>query len=188
LSLTAVSNLFRRHGLTVFDVEQLSTHGGSLRVWAQRADTGTRTEGDVVAAILREEEDAGITTASGLSDFAAQVRRIKFDSLRFLIERAEAGDTIAGYGAAAKGNTFLNYCGIGPELISFVVDRNPEKQGRFLPGSRIPVYSPEKIEDVRPDWVVILPWNLRDEISAQLAQIRDWGGKFVTFIPETNIF
>jgi SAM-dependent methyltransferase len=183
LSLTAVQHIFADNGLTVFDVEEITTHGGSLRVYAQRSDLGERTINPNVTGLLAIESAAGITTPEFYSGFQAKANRVKDDFLRFLIDTKRAGKTIAAYGAAAKGNTLLNYAGVRPDLLPYVVDRNPAKQHRFLPGSRIPIVDEQQLQQTRPDYVVILPWNLRDELVAQLAYIRDWGGQFVTAVP-----
>ena len=168
----------------MFDVEEHPTHGGSLRVFAQRSDTGRRPTGDAVARVLREETDAGLATAAGYEGFQARIDQVKDDFMAFLIEARRAGRKVAAYGAAAKGNTLMNYAGVRPDLIAFVVDRNPAKQGKYMPGSRIPIVAEERLRSDRPDDVVILPWNLRDEVMQQLAYVRAWGGRFVTAVPE----
>ena len=183
LSLTAVQHIFADNGLTVFDVEELSTHGGSLRVYAQRSDVGERTINPNVTGLLAIEADAGITTPEFYSGFQAKADKVKNDFIEFLCATKRAGKTIAAYGAAAKGNTLLNYAGVRPDLLPYVVDRNPAKQHKFLPGSRIPIVDEIQLQQTRPDYVVILPWNLRDELVAQLAYIRDWDGQFVTAVP-----
>lgn len=183
LSLTAVLRIFADNGLQVFDVEELSTHGGSLRVYAQRADVGERAISPTVAKLLAVEVAAGITTPEFYSGFQAKADCVKDDFLSFLINAKRAGKTVAAYGAAAKGNTLLNYAGVRPDLLPFVVDRNPAKQHKFLPASRIAIVDEQQLQQTQPDYVVILPWNLRTEIMAQLAYIRDWGGKFVTAVP-----
>jgi hypothetical protein len=184
LSLLAVERIFARHGLRVFDVEEIPTHGGSLRVFACHAGSARQTESAV--ATLRDKEIAArLDRPAGYAGFAPRVEQVRRGLLSFL---ASAGaHKIAAYGAAAKGNTLLNYCGVGPEPIAFVVDRNPTKQSRLLPGSRIPVRAPEAIFEAKPDYVLILPWNLKDEISASLAAVRDWGGRFVTAVPEIRV-
>ncbi|MBL6455575.1 class I SAM-dependent methyltransferase [Belnapia sp. T6] len=186
LSLGTVTGLLRRHGLRAFDVEELPTHGGSLRVFACR-EGAAQAEAPAVARVLAEERAAGLTEPRGYAGFAEQVARIKCDALDFLIAERRAGRTVCGYGAAAKGNTFLNYCGIGPELVRTVADRNPAKQGTLLPGSRIPVLSPEAVLAMRPDVLLILPWNLTAEITAEMAAIRAWGGRFATAIPRLRV-
>ncbi len=187
LSLTAVKRIFERNGLSVFDVEELPTHGGSLRVYAQRKDTGARETSPNVAKLLDREMAAGMTSVAFYNGFQDKANRVKNDFLAFLIEAQRAGKTVAGYGAAAKGNTLMNYAGVRPDLLSYVVDRNPAKQDKFLPGCRLPIVSEERLKQTRPDYVVILPWNLRTEVIEQLAYIREWGGQFVTAVPSLKI-
>ena len=187
LSLTAVRRIFERNGLSVFDVEELPTHGGSLRVHAQRSDSGRRETSRNVAALLGREAAAGMTTPKFYTGFQKRADQVKNDFLAFLIEAKQAGKTVAGYGAAAKGNTLLNYAGVRPDLLPYVVDRNPAKQGKFLPGSRIPVVAEANLKNARPDYVVILPWNLREEVMVQLAYIDEWGGQFVTAVPGIKV-
>lgn len=182
LSLGVVSGLLEGSGLRVFDVEELPTHGGSLRVFFCHAD-GPHAQTPAVARILADERDGGLFSADGYGRFAEAVVEIKCASLEFLIQQCRAGKRVRGYGAAAKGNTFLNYCGIGPELVEAVADRSPHKQGTLLPGSRIPIISPETLLGMRPDYVLILPWNLKAEIMQEMGAIRAWGGRFVTCIP-----
>jgi SAM-dependent methyltransferase len=184
LSLTTVKRIFETHGLAVFDVEEHSTHGGSLRVFAQRSDTGRRSAGDAVARVMRDEAAAGLTTAAGYDGFQQRIDKVKDDFMTFLIEARRAGRKVAAYGAAAKGNTLMNYAGVRPDLIAFVVDRNPAKQGKYMPGSRIPIVAEGRLREARPDDIVILPWNLRDEVMRQLDYVRAWGGRFVTAVPE----
>jgi len=187
LSLTAVKRIFERNGLSVFDVEELPTHGGSLRVFAQRKDTGKREVSPNVAKLQDRETAAGMTNATFYAGFQDKANKVKNDFLAFLIEAKRAGKTVTGYGAAAKGNTLMNYAGVRPDLMSYVVDRNPAKQGKFLPGCRLPIVAEERLKQTRPDYVVILPWNLRTEVVEQLAYIREWGGKFVTAVPSFKI-
>ncbi|GAB4088071.1 methyltransferase domain-containing protein [Hydrogenophaga soli] len=187
LSLTAVQTLFAANGLTVFDVEPLRTHGGSLRVLAQRADTGLHAASPHVQALLDEEHTAGVTQTHFYAHLQQQVIQIKRELISFLLSCAEKGQTVAGYGAAAKGNTLLNFAGVRPDLLPYVVDKNPAKQGQYLPGSRIPILSPEHLLTQKPDFVLILPWNLQDEVMAQLAPVREWGGRFVTAVPQLSI-
>ena len=187
LSLTAVATIFAANGLAVFDVEALPTHGGSLRVFAQRADTGRRPLQPRVAAVLAREADAGLTTRAAYEGFQRRAERIKHEFLEFLLTARRAGKTVAAYGAAAKGNTLLNFAGVRPELISCVADRNPAKQGKRLPGSRIPVVDEQALEALRPDYVVILPWNIREEVIGQLAGLRAGGTRFVTAIPTLKV-
>jgi SAM-dependent methyltransferase len=187
LSLTAVKSIFAHNGLTVFDVEELPTHGGSLRVYAQRRDTGQREVGPRVARLLAVENEAGVTAQEFYAGFQARADGIKNDFLSFLIGARKAGKTVAAYGAAAKGNTLMNYAGIRPDLIAFVVDRNPAKQGKYMPGSRIPIVDESRLMEVKPDFVVILPWNLGAEVVAQLEYIRAWGGQFVVAVPALTL-
>jgi SAM-dependent methyltransferase len=182
LSLLAVERVFGRNGLRIFDVEAVPTHGGSLRVFACLSEAShVRTPG--VAAIRDKELAARLDRPEGYQGFDARVRKVRTDLLAFLDRARADGKTVVGYGAAAKGNTLLNYCGIRSDLIAFVADKSPAKQNKLLPGSRIEVKAPEAICAARPDYVLILPWNLRDEIEKQLAAVREWGGRFVTAIP-----
>lgn len=187
LSLTAVQHIFAANGLRVFDVQELPTHGGSLRVFVQRTDTGSQVISDQVRLLLQKEERAGMRTADYYSGFQQRAEKVKNDLLTFLIEAKRQGKSVAAYGAAAKGNTLMNFAGIRPDLIQFVVDRNPAKQGKFMPGSRIPIVGEELLRNERPDYVVILPWNLREEIVQQLAYVREWGGKFITAVPDLKL-
>jgi len=187
LSLTAVQRIFKRNGLSVFDVEELPSHGGSLRVYAQRQESGVHELSQNVATLLDREVMAGLTTPAFYIGFQAKADQVKNDFLFFVLEAKRAGKTVAGYGAAAKGNTLLNYAGVRPDLLSYVVDRNPAKQDKFLPGCRIPVVAEMHLKQTQPDYVVILPWNLREEVTAQLAYIREWGGQFVTAVPILEI-
>lgn len=189
-SFTAARAVLAAHGLAVFDVEELPTHGGSLRVLARHA-AGGGDGGEPsarVAELLAREEAAGLTTPEPYRAFAEEARALKRRLLSFLIDVHERGRTIAGYGAPAKAATLLNWCGIGPDLLPYTVDRSPHKQGRFLPGARIPIHAPERIAETRPDYLWILPWNLRAEIAAQMAGIREWGGRFVVAVPEVEVF
>jgi SAM-dependent methyltransferase len=187
LSLTAVQRIFTANGLTVFDVEEIPTHGGSLRVYAQRSDTGTRLVDARVPALLAREIAAGVQTESFYAQLQSQAEKIACDLTRFLADTREAGKLVVGYGAAAKGNTLMNFAGVRGHLLPWVVDRNPAKQGKFLPGSRIPIVGEDRLRAERPDYVLILPWNLKDEVMAQLGYIREWGGQFVTAIPALTI-
>jgi len=187
LSLLAVERVFAAHGLTVFDVEELSTHGGSLRLFARHAADATKPVAASVGALLERERAAGLDAPEVYDRFAAQVVETKLKVLEFFIAAKRAGKRVAAYGAAAKGNTLLNYCGVGRDLIDFAVDLSPHKQGLLLPGTRIPVRAPEAIFTEKPDYVLILPWNLKEEIMAQMAGIRDWGGKFVVPIPALEV-
>jgi len=187
LSLTAVNSIFQKAGLQVFDVEELPTHGGSLRVFAQRADTGTHKVSDNVARILAIEKENGLQSEVLFDRFQKQAEEVKNNFLEFLLHARKLGKKVVGYGAAAKGNTLMNYAGVKSDLIQFVVDKNPAKQGKFMPGSRIPIYAEEAIKQHKPDYIVILPWNIQDEVKAQLAYIESWGGKFVTAVPELQV-
>ncbi len=186
-SLLTVQRVFAAHGLRLFDVQQLPTHGGSLRVYVTHG-AAPHAETPAVAALLAEERAAGLEGRAAYAAFAEQVVETKAALMTFCVEARRAGRRILGYGAPAKGNTLLNYCGIGPEFIGFTVDRSPHKQGLLLPGTRIPVRAPEALLEARPDYVLILPWNLRDEIAAQMAAVRDWGGRFVVPIPTVQVF
>jgi SAM-dependent methyltransferase len=186
-SLHTAERIFASQGLTVFDVEEIPTHGGSLRIYARHAANEALLMTPAVAALKAREAAGGYDKPEGFDGFEDKVRRVKRDLLRFLIDLREDGKSIAGYGAAAKGNTLLNYCGVGVDLLDYVVDRNPMKQGRFLPGVRIPVKAPEAIAEGRPDYVLILPWNIKDEVMQQLAFIREWGGQFVVPIPSLHV-
>lgn len=184
LSLTAVQTLCARNGLEVFDVSQLSTHGGSLRVFVQRADGGRREVQPAVAQQLQAELVAGVKTPEYYATLAPAAERIKHALLRFLLQAKAEGKRVVGYGAAAKGNTLLNYAGVKPDLLAWVADANPHKQGKYLPGSRIPIVSPAQIDLEKPDYILVLPWNLLQEVSQQLAQVREWDGRFVIAVPE----
>jgi C-methyltransferase C-terminal domain/Putative zinc binding domain/Methyltransferase domain len=186
LSLLTSSRALATAGLRVVDVAELSTHGGSLRVHARPEDeAGEPTER--VKAVLAAEEAAGLHTLTGHQEFAPAVMKIKSDLLGFLLGAAREGKSVAGYGAPGKGNTLLNHCGIREDLLAYTVDRSPVKQGKYLPGTHIPIYPPERLEQTRPDYVLVLPWNLRQEISSQLGYVRSWGGKLVYPIPELEI-
>jgi hypothetical protein len=187
-SFMTVNRLFARHGLTIFDVEELTTHGGSLRIYARHAEDRSRDICEHVEALLSREEEKGFRKLDLYLSFNQQVKSTKRSILDFLNRSKNAGKTLVGYGAPAKGNTLFNYCGIRTDYIEYTVDRSPHKQGHFLPGTHIPIYHPDKIKETRPDYVVILPWNLKDEIMHQMAHIREWGGEFVTLIPEVKIY
>jgi C-methyltransferase C-terminal domain/Putative zinc binding domain/Methyltransferase domain len=186
-SFIAVEKIFARHDLTLFDVEELPTHGGSLRIYACHRGDSSHTDCPSVHKLRAEEESAGLTRMETYSRFEERVRGTKRKILEFLIAAKRQGKSIAGYGAPGKGNTLLNYCGIRSDFLDYTVDRNPYKQGKFLPGTRIPIYRPEKIRETRPDFVFILPWNFRDEIMKQNAFVREWGGQFVVPIPEVRL-
>ncbi|MBP8285364.1 MAG: class I SAM-dependent methyltransferase [Rhodoferax sp.] len=187
LSLTAVRRIFVANGLTVFDVQELPTHGGSLRVLAQRSDSGARTIQGSVAAILSAETQAGLARPDVYKEFQSKAESVKNGLLAFLLEAKQKGLRVGAYGAAAKGNTLLNFAGVRPDLLPYVVDRSPGKQGKFMPGSRIPIVQEDYLWTDRPDLVVVLPWNLLDEVSTQLQGIRAWGGRFVVSVPELRI-
>lgn len=170
-------------GLTLVDVELLPTHGGSIRLWAKPYGTPSARVHDVIA----REKAAGLLELSGYADFAARVAKVRRDLLRFLIDAADEGRTVVGYGAPGKGNTLLNHCGVRPDLLAYTVDRNPYKHGRFTPGARIPILPPERIAEDRPDYVLVLPWNLRDELVGQLSYVHDWGGRLVFPIPRLEV-
>ncbi|RBM08810.1 class I SAM-dependent methyltransferase [Novacetimonas cocois] len=188
LSLQVIRRALAAHGLRVFDVEQLPTHGGSLRVFATHRDNAEQQESPAVEMICTEEKEFGLENFATYENFARTVIDIKCGLLDFLITSHRNGKVVVGYGAPAKGNTLLNYCGVGPELIPFTTDASPYKQNMLLPGTRIPVLSPEAIREQKPDFVLILPWNLKNEIVGSLSYIREWGGKFVIPIPQVEIF
>lgn len=187
LSLAAAETIFAAAGLRVFDVEELTTHGGSLRVFAARKESAQATT-DRVVALRAQERAAGLDTPKGYGALAGRVGAVREAFVRFLADAQVAGKKVAAYGAAAKGNTFLNYCRTTARDIALVADANPAKQGKLMPGSHIPIVSPDALVAARPDYVVILPWNIRDEIAGQTMAIRGWGGKFVTAIPELSLF
>ncbi|AFY83098.1 class I SAM-dependent methyltransferase [Oscillatoria acuminata] len=187
LSLTAVQQIFAANGLSVFDVEEHPTHGGSLRVFAQREDLGVHPVNDHLGKLLNKELKIGISKADYYANFQTKFNHVKNDFLTFLLEAKRQGKLVVGYGAAAKGNTLMNYAGIRPDLIPFVVDRNPAKQGKFMPGSRIPIVEEHYIKEVQPDFVVILPWNLKAEVMQQLEYIRIWGAQFISAVPNLEV-
>jgi len=187
LSLLTARRIFEAHGLTIFDVEELPTHGGSLRIFARHLTVEASPVEERVSRLLAVERDFGIDRISTYADFAEQARQSKRKLLELLIGIKNSGKRIAAYGAAAKGNTLLNYCGIGGDFIDFVADRSPHKQGLFLPGSRIPVLHPDSVKEQRPDFLLILPWNLSEEIMGQMSHVRSWGGKFIVPIPSAKV-
>lgn len=187
LSFTFVQKLFVHHGLTLFDVEEISTHGGSLRIFARHAEKDASAPGPRVGAMLAVEERAGMNRPEHYAHFEERVKETKRQILEFLIRAKREGKSVAGYGAAGKTNTLLNYCGIRSDFIDYTVDRNPYKQGRFLPGSHIPIYAPDRIRETKPDYLFLGPWNLEKEIMQQTAYIREWGGKWIIPIPEVKI-
>lgn len=189
LSFYAVKRIFKKQGLEMFDVQEIPSHGGSLRIFAKHDNDSSHPIQPSVDNLIQKEIEVGVNTVDFYSGFQQRIDTIKYDALSFLIEQSRAGKKVIGYGAAAKGNTLLNYLGVkGRDMINFVVDASPYKQNKFLPGSHIPVFNKEEISIYKPDYVIILPWNLKKEISEQLSFIRDWGGKFVIFIPKTTIF
>lgn len=187
-SMLTTARILEAHGLKMIDVEELSTHGGSLRVYACRAEDVAHGTQRRVGDLIAQEKKAGLDSPSGYESFAQQVKETKLALVEFLITAARQGKSVAGYGAPGKSATLLHYCGIGKDLIQFTVDRSPYKQGRFLPGSHIPIYHPDRIREAKPDYIMILPWNLKDEIMGQMEFIRDWGGRFVVPIPELRVY
>lgn len=187
-SMLTTLRILESHGLKIFDVEELPTHGGSLRIYACRAEDQSHDVEPSVKRLLVEEERHGLASVEGYETFALQVRQTKWALLELLLDAARQGKSVVGYGAPGKSATLLHYCGIGKDLIEYTVDRSPYKQGRYLPGTHIPIYHPDRIRETKPDYVVILPWNLKDEIMAQLQFIRAWGGGFVVPIPRAAIY
>ena len=187
LSFMTVRSIFNHHGLEIFDVEELPTHGGSLRVFARHAEDHTRIISKNVNTILEKEIARGLNTMAYYRDFQKKSDQIKYDLLRFLIEQKKNGKKVVAYGAAAKGNTLLNYCGIRKDLMAFVVDASPHKQEKYLPGSHIPVVNEGEIKKYKPDYVMILPWNIKEEIMEQMVYIKEWGGKFVVPVPYVKL-
>jgi len=187
-SFIAVAKIFDAHGLTILDVEELPTHGGSLRIYAKHTEDGTRLVNGRTKELLRREEVAGLTQMGTYSAFSEQVKETKRKLLEFLIRVKREGKTVCGYGAPGKGNTLLNYCGIRTDFLDYTVDRNPYKHGKFTPGTHIPIFPPDRIRETRPDYLFILPWNFREEIMKQMSYIRDWGGQFIVPIPEVRIY
>jgi len=187
-SFITAEKIFAAHGLILFDVEELPTHGGSLRLYGRHTENEALAVTDRARELHDREINAGFTEMEHYSAFGEQVKETKRKLLEFLIEAKRQGKTIAGYGAPGKGNTLLNYCGIRTDFLDYTVDRNPYKHGKFLPGTHIPIYPPEKIQETKPDYVFILPWNFKDEIMTQMAGIKEWGGKFVVPIPEVKVY
>jgi hypothetical protein len=187
-SCIAVEKVFADHGLTIFDVEELPTHGGSLRIYARHTEDETKPITSRVKELRDRELQEGFNKLETYTSFAQRVQETKRTLLEFLIQAKREGKSIVGYGAPAKGNTLLNYCGIRSDFMDYTVDRSPHKQGHFLPGTHIPIYHPDKIKETKPDYVVILPWNLKDEIMEQMKHIREWGGQFVVLIPEVEVY
>jgi hypothetical protein len=187
LSFATVREIFAAHRLSMFDVEEIPTHGGSLRIFAQH-DEEPRAVSHRVSDLLASEETAGLRALPTYLGFGESVRRARRDFLEFLERASAEGSSVAAYGAASKGNTLLNFCGVGPESVEYVVDRNPAKQGKLLPGSHIPVHPPERLFETRPDYILILPWNLRDEVLEHTRGAREWGARFVVAIPRLEVF
>ena len=187
-SFTTAERIFAAHGLALFDVEELPTHGGSLRIYARHAEDPSKPIGTRVIELRAREEMAGFSHLERYASFTEQVKETKRRLLDFLITAKRQGKSVAGYGAPGKGNTLLNYCGIRGDFLDYTVDRSPHKQGKFLPGTHVPIFRPDKIRETRPDYVLILPWNLKDEIMEQMAHIREWGGQFVVPIPEVKVY
>jgi SAM-dependent methyltransferase len=187
LSLLTTQRVLAAAGLTVVDLEELPTHGGSLRTWSMPSECADEPSGEV-ARVVRLEADAGLDTLAGHAGFATQVAAVRNDLIDFLVARSREGAVVAGYGAPGKGNTLLNHVGVRSDLLAFTVDRNPVKLGKFLPGTHIPIHPVERLAEERPDYVLILPWNLRDEIAAQLTYIREWGGRLVVPLPSLEVF
>jgi SAM-dependent methyltransferase len=187
-SMISTVRILEAHGLKVFDVEELMSHGGSLRVYACRAESQTHDIEPKVRELIAEEQRAGLASVEGYDSFARQVKQTKLALVDFLLTAAQQGKSVAGYGAPGKSATLLHYCGIGKDLIEYTVDRSQYKQGRFLPGTHIPIYDPSRIRETKPDYIVILPWNLKDEIMEQLQFIREWGGRFVVPIPKVAVY
>ena len=187
LSFHTVQQIFESQGLVLFDVEEIPTHGGSLRIYARHGEDNSKPVAESVARLLQKEKDRGMTSLSYYQHFQQKAFEVKLGLTEFLLQQKRAGKKVAAYGAAAKGNTLLNYCGIKNDLIDFVVDANPHKQDKFLPASHIPVVTEERLKEFRPDFVLILPWNLKEEISGQLSYIHEWGGRFVIAVPQFEI-
>ena len=187
-SFSTVEKVLAKHGLIIFDVELLPTHGGSLRIYARHAADGSQAVLERVEGLKSRERSAGLADIATYTSFAGRVGEAKMGFLEFLIHARRSGKTVVGYGAPAKGNTLLNFCGVREDFIEYTVDRNPHKQGMYLPGSHLPIKSPDAIRESRPDYVLILPWNLREEIGRQMAFIREWGGQFVVPIPRVEVF
>jgi 2-polyprenyl-3-methyl-5-hydroxy-6-metoxy-1,4-benzoquinol methylase len=187
-SFLTAEKIFAAFGLVLFDVEELATHGGSLRIFGRHQEDGSKPITQRVIAMRELEQRAGLMQVESYRSFAEMVKRTKQELLQQLIEIKKARKTIVAYGAPGKGNTLLNYCGIGTDFLDYAVDRNPYKQGRYTPGMHIPIFAPSKIAETRPDYLLILPWNLKDEIMKQMGEIREWGGKFIVPIPEATIY
>lgn len=187
-SFFTVQKILDKHGLTIFDVDELPTFGGSLRIYACHSENSSKLVSKRVSALLNKEIDAGYTDLEIYLSFSENVKEIKRNILDFMLNAKKEKKSIAGYGAPAKGNTLLNYCGIRTDFLDYTVDRSPHKQGHYLPGTHIPIYHPDKIREIKPNYLLILPWNIKEEIMDQMAHIREWGGKFVVLIPEVKVF
>jgi hypothetical protein len=186
-SFTTVEKVFASQGLRLFDVDELPTHGGSLRIYARHENDASKPVTPKVEELKKREKDKGYRDLALYRSFGEKVKETKRNILEFLIQAKREGKSIAGYGAPAKGNTLLNYCGIGTDFIDYTVDRSPHKQEHFLPGTRIPIYHPDKIKETKPDYLLILPWNIKEEIMSQMSHIREWGGRFVVHIPKIEV-
>ncbi len=186
-SLGTARRIFAAHGMTLFDVDQIATHGGSIRIYARHDADESKPVSERVASLLRHEQEQGLDTLAYYRTFTEKAQKVRYDLLEFLIDAKRAGKRVVGYGAPGKGNTLLNYCGIRSDLLEFTVDRSTYKHGRYLPGTRIPIDEPSKIFEARPDYVLILPWNIKDEIMEQMSGIAEWGGRFVVAIPEMKV-
>lgn len=187
LSFTTVNEIFKKQGLELFHVEEIPTHGGSIRIFGKHIEDSSKERRESVNLLLQKENDAGINSTDYYKGFLKRVEKVKFEFLQFLLTAKAEGKKVAAYGAAAKGNTLLNYSGVKADLIDFVVDAAPIKQNKFLPGSHIPVVAEHKIKEEKPDYIIVFPWNIKDEIITQLEYAQEWGAKFVIFIPETQI-
>jgi hypothetical protein len=186
-SYLTVEKIFNHHGLNLFDVEELKTHGGSFRIYVQHQKNSDNRISESISRIKLREKKYGLDKLDSYQNFSKKVEIIKYQLRQFLTKAKKSGKSIVAYGAPAKGNTLLNYCGIGVDLIDYTVDLNPHKQGRFLPGTHIPIFHPEKIKTTKPEYLLILPWNIKDEIMEQMKHIIHWGGKFITPIPEIRV-
>jgi hypothetical protein len=188
LSLVTVKQILKKHGLAIFDVEELTTHGGSLRIYGKHIEDNTKNVSNNVLEIVNKEIQLGLNKVETYKNFSEQVKKTKRDILNFLINIKNEGKQIVGYGAPAKGNTLLNYCGIRADFLDYTVDISPHKQGLYLPGTHIPVFAPDKIKQTKPDYVVILPWNIKEEVMEQMSFVKEWGGKFVSLIPNIEVY
>jgi hypothetical protein len=186
-SFISIEKIFAAYGLTIFDVEELTTHGGSLRIYARHSEDSSHPVTDRVTVLRERELIAGFTSLDHYFSFAEKVKETKRRLLDFLIKAKQEGKSISGYGAPGKGNTLLNYCGIRTDFVDYTVDRNPYKHGKYTPGTHIPIFPPDKIKETQPDYLLILPWNFKEEIVEQVSYIRDWGGQFIVPIPEVTI-